>query len=224
MLPASTDGKECTLYTHNGTKAFIRHLHKASYHIIHPRRFARNASHCFWRKTTQPHPKQSYNSCSSCKPHLMGYGPGRLVKTCGRPHGRGGRRTSSGSCKPHLMGYGPGRPVKTCRPPHGPGGAAHIEPTSHGPRPGPAHQISRGWTAARPGPSKFQRMGRGPAQPIRFSNFHGPARPGPSDFQKSRPGPAHHISKRLGPARPGPSQFSDRPGPARSRQTAHDKP
>ena len=56
------DGKECRLYTHNGTKALIRHLHKASYYIIHPRRFARNASHkrsCFWRKTTQPHLKKS---------------------------------------------------------------------------------------------------------------------------------------------------------------------
>ena len=39
------DGKECRLYTHNGTKALIRHLHKASYYIIHPRRFARNASY-----------------------------------------------------------------------------------------------------------------------------------------------------------------------------------
>ena len=38
------DGKSCRLYTHNGTKALIRHLHKASYYIIHPRRFARNAS------------------------------------------------------------------------------------------------------------------------------------------------------------------------------------
>ena len=41
------DGKECRLYTHNGTKALIRHLHN----IIHPRRFARNAWYgcsCFW--------------------------------------------------------------------------------------------------------------------------------------------------------------------------------
>ena len=98
------------------------------------------------------------------------------------------------------MGSGPGRPVKTHGPPHGSGGAAHIEPTSHGPRPGPDHQVSRGWAAARPGPSKVQRMGRGPTQPIHFSNFHGPARPGQSNFQKPRP------------------------GPARPRQTAHDKP
>ena len=32
-----------------------------------------------------------------------------------------------------------------------------------GPRPGPARQIFRGWAAARPDPSIFQRMGRGPA-------------------------------------------------------------
>ena len=55
------DGKECRLYTHNGgTKALIRHLHKATY--IQPRRLARNASYersCFWRITTQAHPKKS---------------------------------------------------------------------------------------------------------------------------------------------------------------------
>ena len=38
------------------------------------------------------------------------------------------------------------------------------------------------WAAACPGPSKFQRIGRGPAQPIIFSNFHSPARPDPSHF------------------------------------------
>ena len=105
------------------------------------------------------------------------------------------------------------------------------------------------WTAARPGPSNFERMGRGPAQPIKIledgprpgpghQKFRGwvAARPSPSHFQifKARPGPAHpifidlgpahHIFKSLGPARPGPSQLSDRPGPARPRQTAHDKP
>ena len=55
------DGKECCLYAHNGTKALIRHLHKASYYIIHPRRFARNASYersYFWRITTHAHPKK----------------------------------------------------------------------------------------------------------------------------------------------------------------------
>ena len=50
------DGKKCRLYTHNGAKALIRHLHKTSYYITHPRRFAKNASYertCFWRITTQ---------------------------------------------------------------------------------------------------------------------------------------------------------------------------
>ena len=147
----------------------------------------------------------------------MGHGPDRLVKTRGRPDGHGGRRSNSSSSTPRLIGSGPGRPVRTNGPPHGSGGAAHIEPISHGPRPGSAHK-------------KFERMGRGPARPIKFSedgprpgpahqNFRGwavpdPARP--SLFQKSRPGPARPIFKRPGPARPGPSQFSDGPGPAQT--------
>ena len=92
----------------------------------------------------------------------------------------------------HMMGSGPGRPVNTHGRPHGPGGAAHTEPTSHGPRPGPAHQISRGSAAARPGPSVFQRIGRGPAQRIASSKI---SRPGPSDLSRvsARPGPAHDI-------------------------------
>ena len=50
---------------------------------------------------------------------------------------------------------------------------------------------------ARPGPSNFRRMGRGPAKPNKFSKNHGPARPGPSFFQTSRPGPAaHHMAAR----------------------------
>ena len=84
----------------------------------------------------------------------------------------------------------PDRPVKTRGPPHGQGGAAHIEPTSHGPRPGLAHhifEVSRPW----------------PARPINFSKF------------SDRPGPAHHIFEilvpahrnfQIGPARPGPDQ------------------
>ena len=57
------DGKECRLYTHNGTKALIRHLHKASYmmYMIHPRRFARNASYecsCLWRITDRGTPQK----------------------------------------------------------------------------------------------------------------------------------------------------------------------
>ena len=135
----------------------------------------------------------------------MGHGPGWPVKTCGRPHGYGGRRSCI-SNTPHLMGSGPGRPVKTHEPPHGPGGAAPMEPTSHWPRPDPAYQISRGWAAARRGPSNFQRMGRGPTQPVTFSNFPGPARPFNFSKVSARSGPAHHTLKSLGPARPGPDK------------------
>ena len=145
--------------------------------------------------------------CSSSTSHLMAHGPGRPVKTRGRPYWHGGRRRSSSSSTPHLMGSGPGRPVKTYRPPHGPGGAAHIEPTSHGPRPGPVHQISRGWAAARPGPSNFQSMGCGPARPIKMSE-DGP-----------RPDPAHHIFKSSWPGPARPIRFSNvsaRPGPAQT--------
>ena len=159
---------------------------------------------------------QKSRSCSSNTPHPMGHGPGQPVKTRGRPHGHGGRRRSSSSSTPHLMGSGPGRPVKTHGPPHGPGRAAHIEPTSHGPRPGPAHQIFREWAAAQPSPLQISEGGPrpGPAHHI-FT-----ARPGPSHFQQSRPGPAHQISNSLGPAQP--ITFSK--VSARPRQTAHDKP
>ena len=77
--------------------------------------------------------------------------------------------------------------------------------TSHGPRPGPAHQIFIGWAAARPDPSKFQRTGRGPAQPITFSNFHGPARPITCSKVSARPGTALHNIQ-IDPARPGPDE------------------
>ena len=166
--PRRRDGKECRMCTYNGTKAFIRHLHKASYYIIHHKRFARKASYersCFRRITTQAHPKS--RRCSNSTPHIMGHGPGRPVKTRGRPHGHGGRRSSSSST-PHLMRSGPDRPVKTHGPPHGPGRAAHIEPTSHGPRPGPAHQNFREWAAARPSPSHFQIFTAGPGPAHQF--------------------------------------------------------
>ena len=87
--------------------------------------------------------------CRSRAPHLMGHGPGRPIKTRGRSND--GRRNNSSSSTLHLIGRGPGRPVEKHWPPHGSGGAADIEPTSHGPRPGPAHQISRGWATARRG-------------------------------------------------------------------------
>ena len=62
----------------------------------------------------------------------------------------GGRRSSSSST-PHVMVCGRGQAVETRGPPHVQGGAAHVEPTSHGPRPGLIHdnfQIG----PVRPGP------------------------------------------------------------------------
>ena len=77
------------------------------------------------------------------------------------------------------------------------------------PRPGPAHQISVCWAAARPGHHIFEVSRPGPARPSYFRRFT--ARPGParsinfSNFT-ARPGPAHYIFKILGPAMtsPGP--------------------
>ena len=65
-------------------------------------------------------------------------------KHMGRLMGRTERPIES----PHLMGRGPARPTKF---------------REDGPRPGPAHQILRGWAAARPGPSNFQKSRPGPA-------------------------------------------------------------
>ena len=79
-----------------------------------------------------------------------------------------------------------------------------------------------GWASpARPGPANFQRVGRGPARPIKISEDGprpGPAhhifnlsRPGPArpiNFSKvsARPGPGHHIFKSLDTVRPGPDK------------------
>ena len=152
----------------------------------------------------------------------MGHGQGRPVKTREWPHEHGGRHSSSSSNIPHLMGSSPGRPVKTHGPPHGPGGAADIELTSHGPRPGLAHQISRGWGAARSGPSIFQRMGLGPARPIKLFRGWAVARLSPSQFQffTARAGPAHPIFKSFGPAQHvfkslGPARHNFQISPAR---------
>ena len=49
---------------------------------------------------------------------------------------------------------------------------------------GPARQFFRGWAAARPRPSHFQKF-------------------------PARPGPAHHFFKSLGPPRPGPSHSNE---------------
>ena len=49
---------------------------------------------------------------------------------------------------------------------------------------------------SRVGPSIFQTMGLGPAQPITFSKIHGPARPITFSNVSARPGPAHHKAAR----------------------------
>ena len=72
---------------------------------------------------------------------------------------------------------------------------------------GPTHQFLSRWAAARPVPSNFDLVGRGPAPPVKFSEdgphpgpahqffkTHGPARPDPSFFLKPRAGPAHHMA------------------------------
>ena len=60
------------------------------------------------------------------------------------------------------------------------------------------------WANAPPSPSIFQRMGRGPARPINFTE-DGP-----------RPGPAHQLYRGLAAARPGPSTLQ-RMGSGRAR-------
>ena len=88
--------------------------------------------------------------------------------------GRPGRASPSNI---PLMSRGPARPIKV---------------SSGGPHPGPAIQFFRRWAAVRPGPSLFQRMGLGPAQPITFSKIHGPAmtwQRGPSNIGFVRAGP-----------------------------------
>ena len=99
------------------------------------------------------------------------------------------------------MGCDLGRPVKTRGPPHGQSGPAHVEPTSHESRPGPAHQICILSAAARPGPT--------------FSKNPGPARPGPHPISQIL-GPAYHIFKNLGQARDKFQIGLARPGPART--------
>ena len=65
--------------------------------------------------------------------------------------------------------------------------------------------ISR--AAARPDPSNFERMGRGPARSIKFQRMgRCPTQPITFSTCTVGPGPAHHIFKSLGPARPGPDK------------------
>ena len=149
----------------------IRHLHKASYYIVHPRRFARNASYersCFRRIPGTPkkvvvvaviHHISWATARASPSKHVGGLmGTVGVVVVVSAVHHTSWAAVRAGPSK-HIPGT-------SSRPPHGPGGAAHIEPTFYGPRPGLAHQISedgprpgpahqnfRGWTVARPSPS-----------------------------------------------------------------------
>ena len=112
------------------------------------------------------------------------------------------------------MGSVPDRPVNVHWPIHGPGGGAHIEPTSQGPQPDPAHQ--------------FQEDGPGPIRRIKFSEdgsrtgpTHGKfrdwpaARPSLSHFHFFRSGPARFITFSKGSTRPGLVRRKCRIGPVR---------
>ena len=68
-------------------------------------------------------------------------------------------------------------------------------------RPRPAHEIFNWWAAARPDPSNFNFMVRGPAQPISFSQDR--PRPGPSGFEERRPGLARPMILAARPIRHG---------------------
>ena len=116
------------------------------------------------------------------------------AKTHWRPHGHGGRSSSSSST-PHLTGNDPGRPVKHM---------GRLMGRAVRPIQSP-HLMGRG--PARPikfrddGPSNFERVGRGPTQPTHFR------------ILTARPGRAHHFSKVS--ARPGPARHNFQIGPAR---------
>ena len=74
--------------------------------------------------------------------------------------------------------------------------ARPVKLSEDGPRPGPAHQIFRGWAADRPGPAHhmFKNSQPGPAQFIIFSKAS--ARPGPSHGSE-----AHETRDLYRPAR-----------------------
>ena len=159
--------------------------------------------------------KQSYCSRLAVTHHISwaaardGDGPSKHVgRVMGTADVVGG--TAISGTTPHVMCNGPARPVKTRGPLHGPGGEAHIEPTSHGPRPGPAHHFFRGWGAARPSPPRFQFLTARPGLAHLIFQTLVPARPIKSLKFLARPGLAPHIKKNLGSAPPG--------------QMAHDKP
>ena len=90
------------MFTHNGTKAFIRHLHtdhEAEWKLV----FATSSRSA----QTAQHRAEALVEASGSTPHFMGRGPARPVKTRRSSHGQGERPISS----PHLMGRGPARPI-----------------------------------------------------------------------------------------------------------------
>ena len=133
------DGKDCSLYSRNGTKVLIR-------------------------RTTYMHKDQE------AEWQLFLAAISRSAKTKSQ---RTEELVEASGSTLYVLGHGPGGPVKTHGPPHGQGGAAHIWPTTHGPRPGPAHHM---YKISQPGQT----------WPITSSNFS--ARPSPSQFS-DRPGP-----------------------------------
>ena len=64
------------------------------------------------------------------------------------------------------------------------------------------------WGAARPGPSNFERMSRGPAHSIIFQGTAcGPPRPVKRSEDGPCPGPSHQFFRGCAMARPSPSRF-----------------
>ena len=84
-----------------------------------------------------------------------------------------GRAGQPGPSHFRLVGHGPARPVKL---------------SEDRPRPGPVHQIFRGWAATRRSPSHFQKLTArlGPAHHF-FRTSLGPARPGLVHHMAARP-------------------------------------
>lgn len=97
--------------------------------------------------------------CSCSTSHLMGPALGPPFKSHGPRYGHGGWRRGSGCTSTLLMSSAPARtgPSNTQATPW----AEVFDPASHGRRPRQAHLIPRSWTAARPGPTAVQSMGRG---------------------------------------------------------------
>ena len=102
----------------------------------------------------------------------MGHGPGRPVKSLGRPHGRGARHSSSSIV--HRMSWATVRAGPSKH-------TGRLKGRAERPILSP-HLMGRG--PARPGPSIFKKARPGPAR----HNFQiGPARPGPDKRPMTSP-------------------------------------